>query len=832
MLNSLSALEILSFFNLVGIPCQSTIGEYPDPYRYNVNTIFSGHYCSLSDIIAHFEIQGENKAPLRVPGYKDDLGRIDNVIPILPPSLFQFIYKNAPKVLEFYASVGMRRIIAAIPGTLPATMTAALTKMMKMVTVEPTEVNIRAIVDLYHGTKAVASLKYLQPQFDELCHAVGQVDGRLPAHVPAKAKANTEGAVSDNDLVKLGSEDQGVDLTQNCLPTITRGFGELVLPLLTLYRLSAANSNEAAKKASVIFTTSMQNYVHQEEGIAEGDYLPQIAQITKALPAILRALYAAESWTACRSVYNGKADKVQIIRDTYRNLIGYDEDNWSPPLTDILVPDIEFDPAIHEPPTGTVKSFYEAKQFFDLRSKLNKLNILFALPAFGSFFAEVETGKSIDELVNIAQTKIPTILSSLETVNQLSEQQQYQNPTPGAWRDHDMSDDEEEGQQAQSEEYLGYVARRKDAAYDANRALLSILPSAFFGLDATTAVKATQKHLDHVKLINILSAFTHPESADRFPQTDPNFAHLPTKSPEFELKVSVLKDYPYDPVAITECPILKSQADHCHVLYKKLYTDAIALKLRNLQEELGMKYCQALINATTIDPFVKLLREGVDFGPTMKYSFDSKGHQDPMFHTFWNMLVNKGIKNKTGADKSKVQSDEDGVEIPLHLEKLRIVILGVTRSDEVVWNHGRVLRHYSLQHASQIFYDAKERDQWIEIAKLHAEGAKLWEYRACDTPNRHYHHKSRPSYFALGYETLLEYKNAVPHEEFMAYCDEHWFCCGLSTSVKRPTWYKIGQTRSVDDYKDQPKRQPRDLDAAPAADQDDDDDDDDMGDLF
>jgi hypothetical protein len=283
ILNSIPALEILSFFNIVGIPCQSTIGDYPDPYRYNINIIHTGHFCSLADIMAHHDSNGPQSA-LSVPGFKVDTdaegklvgnGRIDNVIPILPPQLFQFLHTNAPSVLDFFASVGMRRLIASIPGTLPATLSAALLKMMKVVSVEPTEVNVTALLDLWSGLQAVSTVKYNAAAFNEIFSAIA--DARKPA----------AGAPTDR-----------------LLPTITSQLSTLLVPVLTLYRLVTQFKTMPGAFANTdLFPRAFQQLfkdLGQALGSKKRSLTTQMTILTKYLPTVLRAIYSNESWISLR----------------------------------------------------------------------------------------------------------------------------------------------------------------------------------------------------------------------------------------------------------------------------------------------------------------------------------------------------------------------------------------------------------------------------------------------------------------------------------------------------------------------------------------------------
>ncbi len=50
-------------------------------------------------------------------------------------------------------------------------------------------------------------------------------------------------------------------------------------------------------------------------------------------------------------------------------------------------------------------------------------------------------------------------------------------------------------------------------------------------------------------------------------------------------------------------------------------------------------------------------------------------------------------------------------------------------------------------------------------------------YRGFD--NRHGHDNHKPSYWALGYDTLNDMKKQVSPDVFAEYCKVHFNCCGV-----------------------------------------------------
>ena len=129
MLEDLEASEILEMINIVGVACDGEIGDYPDPMTWRVKTIYLGCYLSVSDLAQSF-IQSHGKQ-LTAPGFGDQ--KISTVIPIFDDiRILNFLKKYAPKVLEFTASIGMRRMIADVNTTHSYVLVAAVWKLIQM----------------------------------------------------------------------------------------------------------------------------------------------------------------------------------------------------------------------------------------------------------------------------------------------------------------------------------------------------------------------------------------------------------------------------------------------------------------------------------------------------------------------------------------------------------------------------------------------------------------------------------------------------------------------------------------------------------------------------
>jgi len=155
--NELEITDILKLINIVGIACNGKIGEYPDPSVYLVKSIFPGCYISLADIATAEEYSKGNEH-LAVPGTKEE---INNCIPIFPnKKIYEFLKKNAPTILELMAGLGMRRVLAEIPLTFESLILSGLWKMVGILKVKKTEINIKTFLNICNSAIFSCGNKY------------------------------------------------------------------------------------------------------------------------------------------------------------------------------------------------------------------------------------------------------------------------------------------------------------------------------------------------------------------------------------------------------------------------------------------------------------------------------------------------------------------------------------------------------------------------------------------------------------------------------------------------------------------------------------------------
>ena len=139
----------------------------------------------------------------------------------------------------------------------------------------------------------------------------------------------------------------------------------------------------------------------------------------------------------------------------------------------------------------------------------------------------------------------------------------------------------------------------------------------------------------------------------------------------------------------------------------------------------------------------------------------------------------------------------DDLEVPLRCEKLMILASGLHEGASV-WNGGRptlsgseAARVKDTIVASAVAPAAAAAEAEL-VAFLEERATKTTrEYSRSEKLNRHGHGRSRPSFWMLGFSSLLEMETTVSEEAFEGYLKEHTSCtCTRPYSRSLGDWHK------------------------------------------
>lgn len=179
ILDDMEATEILQMINIVGMAVNAEIGDYPDPMSWRVKKIFPGCFISMSDItMAHLHSGGRKLHPYGFPAVEEN--EITACIPIVKDiRIIKFLRKYAPSILEYSASIGMRRIIAGVNMTHGYTLAAGIIKLIEELDKEKSSLNIESFVrlvknfDICVGGYFNHIMPYIKDQNDEYTYYIG-----------------------------------------------------------------------------------------------------------------------------------------------------------------------------------------------------------------------------------------------------------------------------------------------------------------------------------------------------------------------------------------------------------------------------------------------------------------------------------------------------------------------------------------------------------------------------------------------------------------------------------------------------------------------------------
>ena len=147
--DDITTIDVIKLLNIVGIGCDASIGNFPDPMTYRIKEIYPGCFVSLSDVL---EVSEKKKGENALVDFNTKK-QIINVIPVFEnQDIHKFLLDNCPKLLEYIASIGMRRVLADVNYTYDYTILAGIWDLIMRIMKENSEINNRLfckLVDSY-----------------------------------------------------------------------------------------------------------------------------------------------------------------------------------------------------------------------------------------------------------------------------------------------------------------------------------------------------------------------------------------------------------------------------------------------------------------------------------------------------------------------------------------------------------------------------------------------------------------------------------------------------------------------------------------------------------
>lgn len=141
-LQDLDAADIFKLVNIVGIGCNATIGEYPDPRLWKPNELYPSCNISVSDIITYHTMKKTSSKDdnydftqgIPVPGHPG--ATMNCIVPIFSETdlpVLNFLYTYAPTILNISTSINIRRLSLDVPDSFYYVCAAGAFKLCQLI---------------------------------------------------------------------------------------------------------------------------------------------------------------------------------------------------------------------------------------------------------------------------------------------------------------------------------------------------------------------------------------------------------------------------------------------------------------------------------------------------------------------------------------------------------------------------------------------------------------------------------------------------------------------------------------------------------------------------
>jgi hypothetical protein len=123
---------------------------------------------------------------------------------------------------------------------------------------------------------------------------------------------------------------------------------------------------------------------------------------------------------------------------------------------------------------------------------------------------------------------------------------------------------------------------------------------------------------------------------------------------------------------------------------------------------------------------------------------------------------------------------DTSINVPHRFHKLWVYILGKNQDNKVIWNGGNAIR-VDLRPYEYVFNYFNQSELWELCKKCYMNSIKHLYRGGANVCNRHGHHNNKPSYWALGFNTIKDMKTKISNEEYQQYSNTHCDCCGFNS---------------------------------------------------
>ena len=338
LLDSVDVNDILMFLNIIGLACEGPIGTFPDPMSWRVNKLYLGVYCSLSDVLRGGAGGSQLTVPRGFQGYESKENEnndndnntdrkeaiITNVIPFFDdPRVCRFLKKYAPRLLEYSAGQGMRRILGAVNSTFLYTIAAGLWQLIGQLDKDRTDITLKTFVNMTE-TFSVESGHY----FDHLLPFLNDQ--------PAALQQNLSYYIHNTGITNMLTPMYKL-ITNNA---------QYQKAMNDINNSMSVDSSSSSSSSSSSFSFSS---VSSSSNTLYSSLSPQ-ERVQKLIPRILRALYSYEIWQSVKRTYKNRDNADVLAQEKLDSLLGIDLEKHKTSLRPLFEaePDADHPPAHHD----------------------------------------------------------------------------------------------------------------------------------------------------------------------------------------------------------------------------------------------------------------------------------------------------------------------------------------------------------------------------------------------------------------------------------------------------------------------------------------------------
>lgn len=200
---------------------------------------------------------------------------------------------------------------------------------------------------------------------------------------------------------------------------------------------------------------------------------------------------------------------------------------------------------------------------------------------------------------------------------------------------------------------------------------------------------------------------------------------------------------------------MKDVKDYIRSQFEAQYLSELAAKRKEENSKMGDFVAGKIIEAATYEEMLAVWRNGIDRNSA---TYKIASPPNPGFKVLLQKLC-----------------DANAV-VPQRLNIFKVLLLGVDEDGAEVWNHGGVCFLHHMLRIKSAFVDFFGATAWDELMKEFKERGKHI-YRK--TGNRKKHGNGNPSFWAMGFASIDEFRDVVSKEKFVEYCKNHIKCCGV-----------------------------------------------------